>query len=117
MISAGACYYYNEDSLSWEDAQTACEALGGKLVSVNSEDINTEILSLAGSSDAWIGLNDQTTEGTYMWSDDSTLESDDYTNWYEGEPNNYNDSEDCVAMYTNGQWNDYPCSTSLSSVC
>ncbi|CAM9654199.1 unnamed protein product, partial [Heterosigma akashiwo] len=27
----GRCYYYNEDSLSRDDAQTACEALGGML--------------------------------------------------------------------------------------
>ena len=33
--------------------------------------------------------------------------SSTYTNWYPGEPNNSDNNEDYVEVYTNGQWNDH----------
>jgi len=106
--------YYSDD-LSYEDAGSACEASGGTLVASTSSDINSEILSLTGGAEeVWIGLDDESTEGTYVWADGSSLE---YTNWASGEPNDWQGSEDCVGMYTSGEWNDYSCSTTMGYVC
>ncbi|CAM9994962.1 unnamed protein product, partial [Heterosigma akashiwo] len=110
----GACYYYNEDSLSRDDAQTACEALGGMLASIDSSDVDSEVLDLTGGMTVWIGLNDESTEGTYMWADGTSVS---YTNWNSGEPNDYGDSEDCVEMTSSGGWNDNSCSNTQASVC
>ncbi|CAM9701056.1 unnamed protein product, partial [Heterosigma akashiwo] len=104
----GACYYYNEDSLGRDDAQTACEALGGMLASIDSSDVDSEVLDLTGGTTAWIGLNDESTEGTYVWADGTSV--GDYTNWNSGEPNDWGDSEDCVEMTSSGGWNDNSCS-------
>ena len=57
----------------------------------------------------WIGLNDINNEGIFKWADSSNITN--YTNWNSGEPNNYNDNEDCVEMNGYGYWNDYPCSS------
>ncbi|CAM9954790.1 unnamed protein product, partial [Heterosigma akashiwo] len=111
----GACYYYNEDSLSRDDAQTACEALGGMLASIDSSDVDSEVLDLTGGTTVWIGLNDESTEGTYVWADGTSVGG--YTNWNTGEPNDYGDSEDCVEMTSSGGWNDNSCSNTQASVC
>ncbi|CAM9984519.1 unnamed protein product, partial [Heterosigma akashiwo] len=110
----GACYYYNEDSLSRDDAQTTCEALGGMLASIDFSDVDIGVLDLTGGTTAWIGLNDESTEGTYVWADGTSV---DYTNWNSGEPNDWGDSEDCVEMTSSGGWNDQSCSTTQASVC
>ena len=42
-----------------------------------------------------------------------------YTNWADGEPNNWNDrGEDCVSMYVqNGKWNDDICDQQYNFIC
>lgn len=48
------------------------------------------------SSDVWIGLNDLTVPGLFMWSDEHMVT---FTYWAPGEPNNHDGfSEDCVEM-------------------
>ena len=34
-----------------------------------------------------------------------------YAKWKDGEPNNYDEIEDCVTMYADNEWVDYPCTT------
>ncbi|CAM9827317.1 unnamed protein product, partial [Heterosigma akashiwo] len=107
---------YYTDTLSWDDAETECQGFGGNLVSITSEAINEEVLALVGGADndVWIGLNDQSTEGTYVWVNGTEA---DYTNWGYGEPNDYGGGEDCVEMKSNGEWNDQSCSTEFAFVC
>jgi len=43
-----------------------------------------------------------------------------YTNWGQGEPNNFKDtSESCMHVYSVGDygWNDFPCDRRMCSVC
>merc|ERR1712087_435628 len=67
--------------------------------------------------ECWIGLQCiDKDQYDYEWMDG---EDWDYTNWNDGEPNNYLDlDEDCVLMYSNGEWNDNRCdSTSYKPIC
>ena len=62
----------------------------------------------------WIGLTDQTSENSFVWSDESPVS---YVNWNGGEPNNVN-SENCVQMkMKDGSWNDAHCVDKISSIC
>ena len=79
---------------------------GTQLASIHSETQNIQAHSSVNSNRCWIGLNDQTIEGTFEWFDGSNI---DYTNWDNEQPNNYR-GQDCVEIYTsNGAWNDLGC--------
>lgn len=106
-------YFLNPQSMTGDEAQVFAESLGANLVSVQSQAENDCILNalnaIGESGTIWIGLNDATTEGTFVWYDQSPVV---YTNWASGEPNQ-NGNEDCVQIYPTGSepgmWNDLDC--------
>ncbi len=54
----------------------------------------------------WIGINDATTEGTFVWSSGQPAT---YTNWASGHPIAYGPTYDSAYFSGNGQWrSDYP---------
>ena len=81
---------------SWSNGRTQCQARGGDLASIHSaaEDSAARAPVPSGSS-AWIGLSDSTTEGSYVWVDETPL---DYINWAGGEPNG-GGGENCGGFY------------------
>lgn len=112
-VSECSIYFLNQQALSGSAAQAFAQNLGANLVSIQSQDENDCIVSslvnlgLNTAADViWIGYNDETTEGTFAWYDQSPIT---YTNWASGEPNNSGGDEDCVQIYPNGGWNDLPC--------
>ncbi|XP_072326957.1 C-type lectin lectoxin-Enh6-like [Scyliorhinus torazame] len=64
----------------------------------------------------WIGLHDFFKEGTFLWTDGSSI---DFTKWNLGEPNNNLGNEDCAHFGWRNQfvWNDGPCNIEYSSIC
>jgi hypothetical protein len=68
------------------------------------------------SADFWIGLNDRTTENTFVWSSGATST---YRSWGAGEPNNAAaGGEDCAAfLIVNGLWNDINCNNNVRALC
>ena len=109
----GHHYYYYPVSSSWTAAYDICFGAGGYLPVVTSSEENDFLLSitsdLSGEPHVWIGLTDETTEGTFEWVNGETL---NYTNWDTGEPNNQT-GEDYVIMHSSnhtnpGSWNDSP---------
>jgi hypothetical protein len=72
----------------------------------------------ASGNAAWIGANDMTNEGSFQWLDgfmgsevfyrDGAPVNGKYSNFAEGEPDE-DGEEDCVTMYSSGQWNDDSC--------
>lgn len=93
------------DTLTWQEAKAACEAMGGHLVTITSEEEQKRIEDLNTQNDKlWIGASrDQ--DGNWIW---VTGEPWSYTNWGEGEPNNSSNvvaNENCVAVWPQS-WND-----------
>ncbi|MEZ4299901.1 MAG: DUF4215 domain-containing protein [Polyangiaceae bacterium] len=63
----GRCYQYFPGPLTW--AQANCNAFGSHLVTIESSAENTFVQGLlpSGTTDAWIGLTDQTVESVWVW--------------------------------------------------
>eukprot|EP00071_Canis_lupus_P042921 XP_022276478.1 brevican core protein isoform X2 [Canis lupus familiaris] len=138
----GACYKHFSTRRSWEEAETQCRMYGSHLASISTPEeqdfINSGLgMGLEGTSSPalshslinqslitsryreyqWIGLNDRTIEGDFLWSDGVPLL---YENWNPGQPDSYFLSgENCVVMvwHDQGQWSDVPCNYHLSYTC
>ena len=86
-------------------------------VSLTSHSHIFKFLYHSGVDRAYIGLNDRSQEGKYVWNNGQEA---CYTNWMSGEPNDHNGAEDCVeALKINGKyvWNDIPCNWHRYYVC
>ena len=60
-----------------------------------AEHIDTTYVRANGACEpTWIGFSDRTSEGNFIWADQS---APGYTNWWDGEPNNM-DNEDCASL-------------------
>jgi hypothetical protein len=102
----GSEYYCSLNTATWADANTICENNGGFLACIGSEEENAFLANLLTLQSAWIGLNDLDMNGEFTWGCGDAF---DYSNWFPGQPNNFNGNQQCVEMLNNGQWNDqYP---------
>lgn len=102
-----------------EEAELDCVAQGGHLASIHSAAQQSEIASkaLQIANDGWIiGMNDITSEGTYVWTDGTP---NDYAGWGPGEPNDTLMNEDCSQLTTDAgmSWNDIWCGSALRYIC
>ena len=79
------------------------------MVTIRSEAENQAILDRFGGDTIWIGLRRSYPGGPFEWSSGEPVT---YTNWFQGQPDNYLGIEDSVAMswvtHPDGQWNDLP---------
>ncbi|MBI89791.1 MAG: hypothetical protein CMG60_06865, partial [Candidatus Marinimicrobia bacterium] len=94
-----SCYYISENAMVWTDASEMAQSYGGHLATVTSQ----EEQDFLGGFGGWIGLTDENVEGQWEW---VTGEPVDYTNWFNGEPNDAGSGEDYVERYSDG-WNDH----------
>jgi len=114
----GHSYTVVGEGMTWSEAEAYAESLNGHLVTISSDLENRLITDMAVSEDAsdfWIGLTDEVTEGIFVW---VTGEPVTYTNWYEGEPNDYGAGEDSTQIGFSSvySWNDQSGDTKFASV-
>jgi hypothetical protein len=110
-------YLFCPNRLVWTDARDFCLARGRDLLAItdNLEEswLSAEIDTRLGAG-PWMGLNDLTTEGDFVWSNG---EPADYLNWASGEPND-SGGEDCAqARWSGDAWNDAVCGYANTFVC
>ena len=107
----GHSYKIVDTGLTWTDAKTYCESLGGHLVTITSGVEQAFVQDLIISSGTkgyyWTG-GVRDSSGNFVW---ITGEKFSYTNWYKGEPNNGGKyGENVLTIYRhpgfNGFWND-----------
>ena len=116
---------------SWTDAENHCRQFftisgQGHLASVHSSDEADFLIKYSESSHVvfaahaatWIGMSDQSNEGTFSWSDGTALDYNE--GWLGGQPDNLG-NEDCGEIWFNVDvgpgWNDHVCSTRHPYVC
>lgn len=117
--------YYFCDALSWDDAHAFCRSFGTDLVVVQTATENTYLQNRM-TQKSWIGLRadppcDPNLGCAFSWVDGVILDSDQFSNWNEGEPNNQGGGELCVeiqdATAAVGRWNDVTCANVLGVIC
>ena len=130
----GNYYEFISTNSSWTAAQSNANnktygSSTGYLATVTSSAEFTFIKNKAGLlNEIWLGGSDSGTEGVWQWmggpenghqfwqgkgtgaTPAGSAIGGFYTSWNgAGEPND-SGNEDCLAVLTNGKWNDYPCS-------
>ncbi|XP_072017514.1 uncharacterized protein [Amphiura filiformis] len=101
------CYQTIIADITFDAAEDACQNQGGHAASIHSRGEQKFIEGLHNIADNyWIGFADALNEGTFVWTDNSTV---DYTYWNSGQPDVY--EQDCVMVLNqySGLWHDVAC--------
>ena len=110
----GHYYLTVPQRMTWVEAVAYSESLGGYLVTISDEEENRFVADLGQTmydgwvkhNSFWIGLTDEGQEGRFLW---VTGESNSYTNWGGGEPNNSgNEDYVTIGQISHDSWNDHP---------
>ena len=105
--------------LDYFESEKYCNELSGNLARFDSLEGTAIVVAatqLANESSAtffWIGF-DRVDKNNYQWTDGSPV---DFTNWWPGEPNNFNNNEQCAQIRRDGRWNDAACHSNLGWMC
>ena len=102
IANFGNSYYYQSNAQSnYATAESNAIAAGGHLAVITSAAENSAVAS-SGAGYAWMGGNDQGTEGVFRW---VTCEPFSYSNFCANEPGG-GTSENYLEFETGGCWND-----------
>jgi hypothetical protein len=121
-------------TLVWIDTERENESLVSEVAAIASVQEGGGLVVQIGASDAraegsWVWVGDETGTGDVLFWQGNGLEDLDaapvgnaYTNWFNGEPNQFMGvEEDCGLLLVEdqnaGRWNDYECSIPYPFVC
>jgi len=119
VSTQGKCYQTTNPKKNNADCLSHCAGQGATLPCVMNTAENNYLAGLypvVAANGLYLGLNDKVTEGTYKWQAGC---SSTYRNFLPGEPNSFQNLEDCVALYNDGRkmWNDMKCEMVINCVC
>lgn len=111
-------YYLFEESMTWEEANAFCVNAGGHLATPATWEENKaiqELLGSANSNEYWLGGR-KNADSSWAWCCGSLngtvwrladgTENGVYTNWSGSQPDNYEEAEYLLTIYSDGTWND-----------
>ncbi|WP_423055601.1 peptidoglycan DD-metalloendopeptidase family protein [Acetobacterium carbinolicum] len=97
-------YLLMDDAVAWDEANAMAQAQGGHLAVITSQEEQNVINGLLKKGcQIQYFIGGSRNNGNFVW---STGESLSYTNWSPGEPNNFNNNENCISIFESGKWND-----------
>ena len=99
----GHKYFCSVAPATWPEADAHAKSLGGNLAIIQDAQENAFLANILTIQSAFIGCSDGVVEGDFIWTDGTPVT---YTNWYPGQPNNYQNYQDYCELLSNGQWND-----------
>ncbi|MCL2124356.1 MAG: S-layer homology domain-containing protein [Oscillospiraceae bacterium] len=98
VIYNGHSYKVFDVGMTWDEAKTYCESIGGHLATVASQseqDFISSQLSTGVKNSYWLG-GFRTQGRDFTW---VTGEQMLYTNWASGQPDNFTGRENCLMIY------------------
>ncbi|XP_069106627.1 perlucin-like [Argopecten irradians] len=126
-----SCYKVFVETATWIDAKKYCQIFGGDLVKIETQEEETTLEQVLNDVHAnrtakienyWVDGSDVLTEGEWRWVGTpgySQLIAGGYSNWEDGQPDNYGGSENCIQIRYdfNMHWNDEDCDEKDSFIC
>merc|ERR1711971_202287 len=110
----GNCFLVVTTKLNWSKANKACKALGSAILATIEDNTANTFIKGKLSANSWIGATDDSTEGTWEWTNGDTFS---FNKWKDSSDIS-NADEDCAFIASsNGKWQDYDCSKKLQYVC
>lgn len=110
----GRVYQFNTSQQSWTNAQSACATIGYTLAEIEDSAENSSFASnadmVSNNNEWWIGYNDRTTEGTFVWDGGAPYT---YDNFQGGNSN----GSDCVLFDDNNRWSYRSCNDTEDYAC
>lgn len=112
----GYCFFTSSLCASWLAAVSNCSTMDAHLVTVHNQEENVYIQHRHNGERSWIGLNDRSVEGSFVWTNG---ELSKFRFWAPNQPNNLK-NQDCV--HTLGAkegyiWNDVSCDSCHNFTC
>ena len=101
--------------MSWSEARSFCEFVGGHLAVLNEKVIDEFVQSKFLDDRLWIGATDIDQEGVWTWVDGQEMEPEKYSNWGPHAPNG-GGSQNCLRTKS-GHWNDKVCEKKMEPLC
>jgi len=99
-------HWYDIVTGDWFTAENNAVALGGHLVTINDAAEQDWLIATFGTKlHYWIGFNDIGTEGNWVWVSGEPVT---YTNWMDGEPNNWAEEDVAVMNWSRTDWRGQP---------
>ncbi|XP_055075364.2 C-type lectin domain family 4 member F-like [Misgurnus anguillicaudatus] len=93
--------YFSTDKQNWSSSRAVCVSMGADLVTITSQKEQDFLVSKIKETH-WIGLNDQETEGRWVWVNNKTLEETRVEFWFKKEPDNWKvmdpSGENCASL-------------------
>lgn len=119
----GHKYLFFSEPVTWYEAKTISEYLGGHLLKIDNNAENVFINNSTDQAECWIGAMDETygeeIYRNFVWIDDGTELN--YKNWAAGQPDNDADNDEgssnFVYMTPSGKWATAPGCTKHGFVC
>ena len=106
---------------SYSDASRICKENGGKMFEPKNELVYDNIVNISKEKslgNIWLGLNDLSNEGNFVYNSDNSEVI--WTYWSDSNPDDYKGKEDCVETewkFGEGKWNDVNCNSLRAFVC
>ena len=112
----GYCYFTSQKCTNWTTALSKCRQSNSVLVDVNNKEENVFIQNRHNGERSWLGLNDRSTEGDFIWADH---QPGNFTAWVKNEPSNLREY-DCVLAFGSEysyEWINVKCSDCHEYTC
>lgn len=109
------CYKNVADLLTWQEAELNCNSISNATLIAILDRFQQYWLTnqfQTGTGVTWIGLSDQVTQGTYVW---SSKDKFTYSNWDREKPDQ--SPGRCVGQNAQGFWSNYDCAQRYASIC
>ena len=115
------CYWLSDTKLRWPDANNFCLQQNSNLASILSAEEDEFLVAefVDDRNFVWLGGYEKNdVEGAWTWTDGFPFTC--YTDWGQGQPDNYNKDEHCMCLMDsryNGKFNDLPCHQKKKFLC